>query len=574
MAPSKPSSSDPSAPSPSPFGESEWVIHIRNSLEEEIEEEDIKTPVSIFCVPEALVSGKPEAYRPQLFALGPYHHWQPKLYDMQRHKIASARRTKSRLQGPKLEELAQLFMKREHKIRGYYHRHINHSKETIAWMMVVDACFLLEFLQNYTENNREMIRKKLTSTPSRRVETERMKMGYNMVLRDVVMLENQIPLYVLRKLMNFLCPSTESADSELSQMLSGFAKEVCPFKTMDADQSGVDDIVGHAHLLELVYHTIVPNQKLELVEEATAKDIDVDEEEEDDHEVEPKGVEFGDTSYVRSAYNWFKNMTPSLDGPLIGSVKRAVVSGPVRLLVKFPWKVVSALPVLSIAKKPVEGYFASLMKEKSEHGDQSSHIDRPPLVEEIAIPSVADLFNSGVSFRPTAGGDVTGIAFDAKTATMRLPVVTLDVNTEVVLRNLVAYEASVVAGPLVFTRYTELMNGIVDTEEDVRMLRKRGVVVNRMKSDGEAAALWNGMSKSVRLTKVGFLDTVIRDVNKYYRSRWRVKAKGFMKKYVFGSWQVLTFLAAALLLFLTCVQAFCSVYSCNSHLTKISSVRA
>ncbi|KAK9923035.1 hypothetical protein M0R45_031470 [Rubus argutus] len=49
----------------------------------------------------------------------------------------------------------------------------------------------------------------------------------------------------------------------------------------------------------------------------------------------------------------------------------------------------------------------------------------------------------------------------------------LDGNTEVVLRNLVAYEASTVSGPLVLARYTELMNGIIDTKEDVKLLREK-----------------------------------------------------------------------------------------------------
>ncbi|KAJ6829251.1 putative UPF0481 protein [Iris pallida] len=436
------------------MGEREWVILVQTCIEEEIEEEDRRTPVAIFSVPEALVSGKPEAYVPQIFAFGPYHHWLPKLYDMERHKIAAARRTMSRAvqQGGRIQDLVEQLMKREHKIRSYYQRNINHSMETIAWMMVVDASFLLEFLQNYTEKNREAIRKKLiASARSRRADLERMKMGYNMVLRDIVMLENQIPLYVLRKLTKFLGPA-ESADSELSEMLSGFADEVSPFKTMDADQPVVDDVVRHAHLLELLYYTIVPKQK-ELVEETTEDVIDADEEEGgDDHEVEPKEVELGDTSHVKSVYNLFKNLAPGLGGPLIGSIRRAVVSGPVRLLVKLPWKLVTALPIFSIIKQPVESYFSNMVgREKSDHKDQSSHIDRPPLVEEIAVPSVADLVDAGVDFRPTAGG-ITSIAFDAKTVTMHLPVVTLDVNTEVLLRNLVAYEASAVSGPLVFTR--------------------------------------------------------------------------------------------------------------------------
>ncbi|KDP37018.1 hypothetical protein JCGZ_06074 [Jatropha curcas] len=146
--------------------------------------------------------------------------------------------------------------------------------------------------------------------------------------------------------------------------------------------------------------------------------------------------------------------------------------------------------------------------------------------------------------------------------TFYLPIVSIDVNTEVVLRNLVAYEASNASGPLVFTRYTELMNGIIDTDEDVKLLREKGIILNRLKSDQEAADLWNGMSKSIRLTKVPFLDKVIEDVNKYYDGRWKIKVGNFVKHYVFGSWQFLTLVAAIFLLLLMTLQAFCSVYNC------------
>ncbi|GAY31957.1 hypothetical protein CUMW_272930, partial [Citrus unshiu] len=94
---------------------------------------------------------------------------------------------------------------------------------------------------------------------------------------------------------------------------------------------------------------------------------------------------------------------------------------------------------------------------------------------------------------------------------------------ELVLINLVAYEASNASGPLVLTRYSELINRIIDTEEDVKLLRENGVVLNRLRSDAEVAKLWNGISKSIRLTKVPHIDIVIEDVNKYYNSRWRVK---------------------------------------------------
>ncbi|XVE92490.1 hypothetical protein REPUB_Repub01dG0101700 [Reevesia pubescens] len=232
---------------------------------------------------------------------------------------------------------------------------------------------------------------------------------------------------------------------------------------------------------------------------------------------------------------------------------------PLRVILKLPWNILSNLPGVSILKQPIEHLFFSQDKEE-EKPENNSGLNKPHLAEEIAIPSVADLSKSGIRFVPT-NGNISTITFDVKTVILYLPTVSLDINTEAVLRNLVAYEASNASGPLVFTRYTELINGIIDTDEDVKLLRERGIILNHLKNDEEGAGLWNGMSKSIRLTKVPFLDKVIEDVNRYYNCRWNVKARKFFKQYVYGSWQFLTLLAAIMLLILMTFQAFCSVYS-------------
>ncbi|GAY66945.1 hypothetical protein CUMW_252840 [Citrus unshiu] len=93
-------------------------------------------------------------------------------------------------------------------------------------------------------------------------------------------------------------------------------------------------------------------------------------------------------------------------------------------------------------------------------------MNNPLFVEKMTIPSVTEPAKSNVRFLPTVG-DISTVSFDAKKAILHLPTISLDVNTEVVLKNVVAYEASSASGPLALTtRYTELMNGIIDTQED------------------------------------------------------------------------------------------------------------
>jgi hypothetical protein len=98
----------------------------------------------------------------------------------------------------------------------------------------------------------------------------------------------------------------------------------------------------------------------------------------------------------------------------------------------------------------------------------------------------------------------------------------------------VAYEACISSEVMVFTRYMELMNGIIDTKEDVRILREAGIILNHLKSDKEVAALWNGMTKSVRVTKVPILDKAIKGANTYYSESWkaRMNACGHEKVYM------------------------------------------
>ncbi|KAL9239426.1 hypothetical protein vseg_013750 [Gypsophila vaccaria] len=181
-------------------------------------------------------------------------------------------------------------------------------------------------------------------------------------------------------------------------------------------------------------------------------------------------------------------------------------------------------------------------------------------VEEIIIPSVSSLVKAGLELKPTDGGFFS-IRFDRITQTLHLPVVKLDVNSEVIIRNLVAYEALAISGPLVIAHYSELMNGIVDTEEDARMLKERGIIQSELKN-GEIAELWNGMTKCIRLNRVEFIDEAIEGLNHNYNSLRTVKIYRMGKAYVYGSWKMLVFLATILVIALMCLQSFCSVYNC------------
>ncbi|WJX48747.1 hypothetical protein P8452_35270 [Trifolium repens] len=549
--------------SKSTFDELRWVIHIRKTLEEEIEEEDGELSVTIFNVPKLLMASDPDSYVPQQVAIGPYHYWRPELYEMQSYKLAATKRFLKSLQTLKLDNLVDQLTKLEQRVRACYHKYLDLNGETMVWMMIVDASFLLELLQIYAIQE-GATKRVVSSSMSHLVDYAGRKSAHNAMLRDIVMLENQIPLCVLRKMLKFKFSTKEAADEMLIFMFIGLFKQISPFKMID-DFPNIK-VSESAHLLDFFYDMIVP--KLETDQDVT---IDVEIQQEEQGQKGDGENSKGESSYVKQSFNELWKILSKLNKGPMKLLKRALVSRPLKLLVKFPWKIITNLPGGKLLKQPLESIFSPKEKdeeENQENENSSTLINKPPLIEEIAIPCVKELMNSGVNFSPTTNGSISSISFDAKTRTFYLPIISLDVNTEVFLRNLVAYESSVGSGPLVITRYTELMNGVIDSEDDAKILREKGIILNHLKSDKEVANMWNGMSKSLRLSRVLFLDNAIEDVNKFYNSRMKVKIWKFMKSYVFGSWKVLTFLAAIFLLLLLAVQAFCSVYSCSRFFDK------
>lgn len=547
--------------------ENGWVIQIKGSFDVQEEEEEVKELcMSVFNVPKELLAVKPEAYTPQSISIGPYHHWRSELYEMERYKLAAARRFQKRINGLKFESaVVEEFKKHEWRIRSSYHKFLDYKEETLAWVMALDAIFLLECLQFYVrhaDENTDADVKQL----GRVLDPSGTSAAHNSIVRDLMMLENQLPLFLLQKLLELQLGSETKAEDRLCTLLRLVCEEFSPFTFKLPEDSKIHTI-ERGHILEVLYYAIVP------ISNNQNPNSPKDEEKE---ESVPE-----DKSAVKEAFSLLWNAVSSLNiGPvrfLTKLTRRALSGRAVQVVMKLPLRLLSTLgnlPILSALKGP----FALLVnkdankndeeKEGKVEGDEASVKIIPPTRDELSIPSVADLYSAGLKFAPT-DGDLNSVRFDVKTATLYIPKVKLDNNTEIILRNLVAFEASAAPGAMVFTRYTDFMNGMIDSEADVRLLRQSGIICNHLQSDGEVASLWNSLGKCVRLTKVGYLDNVIEDVNRYYNRKWNVAVGEFVNEHIFGSWQFLSLVAAVILLVFTCLQAFCSVYDCKKWVAQL-----
>ncbi|KAI3684334.1 hypothetical protein L6452_33557 [Arctium lappa] len=626
---------------------SKWINSLRKSMEDN-DEETTNTDISIFTVPKTLLDTDPDSYIPEQVAFGPFHQWRPQVYDMQKYKLAAARKIQKR-SNVKFEQIVEVMKEEdEARIRACYHKFLDMDGDALAWMMAVDMAFLLEFLQVYymreEGGGRSMnIGSRLSSV----VDVSGKKLSHMAILRDVVKLENQIPLFLIKTMMEYNRTSDKPATEALQIMLMGLYHELSPFQCQLQSPN---------------------NKELGISTNVRETTIDVGVTAEKDGEA-GENESFAKPAHRKQFLDFIWKIIKDANFGFLRFVRKIIFSRPIKLVTKLPWKVISRFPILKLLKKPIENMLANLQGETKEKPKDETTKLNPPLIEEITIPSVTDMAKADIFFSPV-NGTISEIRFNEKTSTLYLPVggwvecmrwagqgdgdgnrmceqgrgigwvrcagqghrvggvqgrgdgdrvgvvgvgkegragiwgghdrglgwvgrggggcwdndisdmvvwggsrkgrlgvwvgmVHLDVNTKVYLRNLVAYEACVASGPLIMARYTELMNGIIDTEEDAKYLMDCRIVYNLLKSEKEVADLWNGMSKCVKMTKVPFMDKVIEEVNKRYEQTWRVKIGKFMSKYVFGSWKFLTLLAAVFLLLLSTVQTICSIYSCG-----------
>ena len=149
------------------------------------------TECCIYKVPFSIRRHNEEAYTPKVVSIGPFHHGLPRLQDMENHKLfysmAFLKRTQTTVDGfiRKIEEM-------EPEFRRCYSHTLEFSKEQLVKLIFVDCAFILELFyrvhdQVLKEDDDMCLSKPWLS---------------NNIMYDLLLLENQVPFFVLERLFN------------------------------------------------------------------------------------------------------------------------------------------------------------------------------------------------------------------------------------------------------------------------------------------------------------------------------------------------------------------------------------
>ncbi|KAJ6288701.1 hypothetical protein OIU76_024644 [Salix suchowensis] len=166
----------------------DWVVSIKKKIEQAGQEDEAGSwsKVSIYRVPHYLREVDDKAYVPQIISLGPYHHCKKRLRQMDQHKWRWLHHVMKRT-NQDIKLYLDTAREMEAKARSCYEGPINLSSNEFVEMMVLDGCFMLELFRGVAEGFEEL------GYP--RNDPVFALMGY--IMRDMIMLENQLPLFVL-----------------------------------------------------------------------------------------------------------------------------------------------------------------------------------------------------------------------------------------------------------------------------------------------------------------------------------------------------------------------------------------
>ncbi|CAJ2645800.1 unnamed protein product [Trifolium pratense] len=174
------------------------IIHMETMLQSV--ELPLVSGCCIYKVPQKIRKLNQEAYTPTIVSIGPFHYGDKRLESMEDLKLRYLKSFLERTQKG-LGDFIEYIKKSEEIIRCCYSEAIQQTSDDFVKIILTDACFIIEYFLRSLEWPQEY---PLLSKPWLRCD----------VKLDLILLENQLPWFVLEDLFNLTEPSC--IDGEVS----------------------------------------------------------------------------------------------------------------------------------------------------------------------------------------------------------------------------------------------------------------------------------------------------------------------------------------------------------------------
>ncbi|KAI3675317.1 hypothetical protein L1987_84906 [Smallanthus sonchifolius] len=399
-------------------------------------------------VPSTLRDHNPSSYKPRMVSIGPLHREDENLQESEGEKAAHVLSLLRRL-GSTHEETLQACARKVNasidQIRSSYAEKIIYNNIELAKMMVMDACFILEFLYQITKREKSNLGN---------------MMFVQFTMYDLLLLENQIPFLVLEGI--FECTISKfDLTASLIDVIHPVLEHVNPFKEHKLKSTFSSNTTSHHHHILSLLHECYEYQYA-------------------------KSSEFSNSRFPSAV---------ELDRAGV-SFKRARDT---------EW----------------------------------------PLVMEVKLRRLPCF------------------SFSWGKPTLIMPELDINDFTELVLKNLIAYEQFSANVTQYITSYAMAMDMLIDTQEDIAKLVESKVLVNHIGSNQEAADMINNICKEVAWRDFFYFEQW-KELESHYNGYWSKNIAWLRRTYFNNPWNIVALLAGILLFVLTVVQTIFTVNPAGS----------
>ncbi|XP_068639613.1 UPF0481 protein At3g47200-like [Aristolochia californica] len=177
------------------------------------------------------------------------------------------------------------------------------------------------------------------------------------------------------------------------------------------------------------------------------------------------------------------------------------------------------------------------------------------------IPCARRLRDAGIKLKKKKTAGFSNITFHR--GVLKIPCLLLDNYTEVLLRNLIAWEQCHPNVGAYFTGYGIFMDFIINTAEDVDILSRHRILEQTLGSEEEVASVFNGLSTNIFYSQQenDLLPSVCEEINKYCENKFNIWKANLINDYFGNPWAIISVVAAIVLLFLTATQTFFAAFA-------------
>lgn len=142
---------------------------------------------------------------------------------------------------------------------------------------------------------------------------------------------------------------------------------------------------------------------------------------------------------------------------------------------------------------------------------------------------------------------------------LEIPPLGIEETIETLFQNIISFEQCSLGCELRFTSYAVLLNNLINTSKDMDILYKNKVIDNWL-NPYDMVPFFNKLYYNTHLKKEIYYQKLCKDVNEYCNRKWPRCHAILVRNYFNTQWAILSTTAFAILLFLSFLQTWYTIY--------------